>query len=269
MLSFDVDAESALGHRDPSALTERMGLAEERRYGPRVGLPRILNLLSERGIKGSFFIPAFTVTHHRSAVEQIVEAGHEIACHGDQHEPLAGLTEEAEERILVSQLETMERHLGIRPSGYRSPSWDLNLRTPDLLRRHGFTYDSSLMGSDLPYMLPTDHGTLVEVPVQWMLDDAPYYRHVYGAANQFADPLRVVGAWRQEFEALHADNGCFVLTMHPWVTGRPSRLAALGQLLDVVQSREDVWITTCGEVAAWAASRPEQTFRAGGQAPLG
>ena len=62
----------------------------------------------------------------------------------------------------------------------------MNVRTPGILKAHGFLYDSSLMGDDVPYLLETSHGPLIEVPVQWILDDAPLFRHVYGATNAIA-----------------------------------------------------------------------------------
>lgn len=257
VLSFDVDAESPVLFRNPEAAANRLGLLEEHRYGVRVGLPRILQMLRQRRLPASFFIPAYTVREHREAVELIAADGHEIACHGDVHEALDGMTLADETAIVERQLETFERTLDLRPTGYRAPSWDLNNHTPALLKRFGFLYDSSLMGNDIPYTVDTDEGPLTEVPVQWLLDDAPFYRHVYGAANQIAEPDRVVRLWSREFMALHADNGCFVLTMHPWITGRPGRLDALNELLDYVGTFEGVWITTALQVAEWAASQSE------------
>lgn len=259
VLSFDVDAESSVHFRNPEAARDRLGLVEEQRYGVRAGVPRILELLRERRLPASFFIPAFTVREHPGAVEAIAADGHEIACHGDVHEALEGLSAGEEVAILDRQLETFDRLLGIRPRGYRAPSWDLNGRTPSLLKEYDFAYDSSLMGNDIPYWVETADGPLLEVPVQWMLDDAPFYRHVYGAPNQFAEPQRVLDVWSSEFRALHAENGCFVLTMHPWITGRPSRMAALGELIDYMQSFDGVWFASALEVAEWAASQPTRS----------
>ena len=61
--------------------------------------------------------------------------------------------------------------------GYRSPSWDLSAHTVDLLLKHGFVYDSSMMAMDQPYELLANGqpSGLVELPVEWILDDAPYF----------------------------------------------------------------------------------------------
>ena len=135
--------------------------------------------------------------------------------------------------------------------GYRSPSWDVNVWTPGLLKTHGFLYDSSLMGNDVPYDVPTPEGPLTEVPVQWIMDDAPLFRHVYGASNAIADPGRVLQMWSREFAAMHKENGCFVLTCHPFISGRASRVAVIEELVGFMRRHRGVWFATCEEVARW------------------
>ena len=108
------------------------------------------------------------------------------------------------------------------------------------------------MGDDIPYFVDTPHGQLAEVPIQWLLDDAPFYRHVYGATNAIAEPDRVIRLWTQEFQAMYRENGCFVLTMHPWVSGRAGRLDGLEQLIRAMRHEPGVWFATAMQVAEWA-----------------
>jgi peptidoglycan/xylan/chitin deacetylase (PgdA/CDA1 family) len=255
--TFDVDAESAHVFRNPEKAERQLADMEERRFGPRTGVPRILRLLDTYGLRGTFYLPGYTIVHHLAAVTAIRDAGHELGAHGNIHETLDTLTEDQEIRVMDEQLDIWRAQLGLRPTGYRSPSWELNVGTPALLKRYGFAYDSSLMGDDIPYDLPTPHGPLVEIPVQWLLDDAPLYRHVYGSSNAIADPDRVIRMWAQEFDGMYHENGCFVLTMHPWISGRAGRLLGLEQLIRHIRSFPDVWIATVGEIAAWAASQRE------------
>lgn len=258
VLSFDVDAESAHVFRKPEKAAAQLGDMEERRFGVRTGIPRILRLLEKYGLRASFYIPGYTIVHHLEAVRWIRDTGHELGAHGNVHEALDTLSPEQEGRVMEEQLAIWDSHLGMRPVGYRSPSWDLNVGTPALLKRYGFQYDSSLMGNDIPYDLQTPHGPLVEVPVQWLLDDAPLYRHTYGSSNGIADPDRVVRMWSQEFEGMYAENGSFVLTMHPWISGRAGRLLGLEQLIRFMRSFPGVWFTTVGEIAAWAESQRDK-----------
>src|SRR4051794_38189930 len=251
VMSWDVDAESGHVYRNPKEAASQLDQMEERRFGVRTGVPRILRLFEKYNPPATFYVPGYTIEHHTKAVESIRDAGFEMACHGNVHETLDTLDEAAERRVLKEQLEIYQGYLGLRPTGYRSPSWSLNLRTPALLKEHGFVYDSSLMGDDIPYFVGTPHGELAEVPIQWLLDDAPFYRHVYGASNQIAAPDRVVGQWIQEFRGMHRENGCFVLTMHPWISGRAGRLDALEQLIRAIRAEPGVWWATCQQVAEW------------------
>jgi peptidoglycan-N-acetylglucosamine deacetylase len=253
VLSFDVDAESGYVFREPRKAAQQLGEMEERAFGPRTGLPRILRLLEQERIRASFFVPGYTLVKYTDRIKAIQAAGHELGSHGNVHETLDQLDEYQETAVLEQQLELFQHHLSLRPSGYRSPSWELNVRTPALLKQYGFAYDSSLMGDDVPYDLDTPDGRLVEVPVQWLLDDAPLYRHVYGATNAIADPDRVVRMWSREFKGLYAENGLFCLTMHPWISGRAGRVDALHELIAYIRGFEGVWWATCGEVAEWAA----------------
>jgi peptidoglycan-N-acetylglucosamine deacetylase len=252
VLSFDVDAESGFVYRNPEQAATQLDEVEERRFGVRTGVDRILRLLDTYALPATFYVPGYTIRHYTDVVKRIQAGGYEMACHGNVHETLSTLDEPAERRILREQLDIYDEHLGIRPKGYRSPSWSLNVRTPALLKEHGFVYDSSLMGDDVPYWIDTPHGRLSEVPVQWLLDDAPFYRHVYGATNAIADPDRVIRLWTQEFRGMYRENACFVLTMHPFITGRAGRMAGLERLIRAIRQEPAVWWATCMQVAEWA-----------------
>lgn len=257
VLSFDVDAESPMPYRSPDTWLDGLGEFEQRTYGPRRGVPRILELLADRGVLGSFYVPAYTIRCYPEAAARIAAAGHELGCHGDIHELVDRLPADEEEAILHRSIEAIAGITGERPTGYRSPSWELHRRSPALLRRHGIVYDSSLMGDDRPYLITTPHGPLVEVPIQWLLDDAVYFRATPppGTARYLDHPHQVAQTWIAEFNGIADEGGCYVLTMHPWIIGRPSRMAALVQLIDHIQQRGDVWWTTCAALAAHVLNR--------------
>jgi peptidoglycan/xylan/chitin deacetylase (PgdA/CDA1 family) len=219
-----------------------------------VGVDRILRLLDRLRLRASFFIPGWTAVNHLPQCKRIRDAGHEIGAHGNVHEAVGMLDAAQEKAVLEEQLAILRAELGVKPAGYRSPSWDVNVWTPALLKTHGFLYDSSLMGNDVPYDVQTPAGRLVEVPVQWLLDDAPLFRHVYGATNAIADPGRVLQMWSKEFAAMHGENGCFVLTCHPFISGRASRVALLEDLVRHMRRQRGVWFATCEEVARWHAA---------------
>jgi peptidoglycan-N-acetylglucosamine deacetylase len=257
-ISFDVDAESAILADRPDAAA-RLTVMSHQAYGPRVGVPRLLRILERRGLRATFFVPGYTADRHPDTVRAIRDAGHEIGHHGYLHEPVFRATADEEEAYLVRGLEALDRVAGIRPVGYRAPWWETTYRTPALLARHGFRYDSSLMDDDRPYILATGSepgaATLVEIPIQWALDDWEQYAFLpdLTGSGVIESPRKVLELWSAELDALVAEAGCFVLTMHPFLSGRASRAAALDELLGRMQAIEGLWIATLGEIAEHVA----------------
>ena len=255
MLCFDVDGETTALSEDLK-LSERLTTMSQCEYGPKVGVPRLLELLAFLEVPATFFVPAYIAENHPRMTGAIAAAEHEIGVHGYLHERLPSLDETQERDILAKSLGILEQITGRRPLGYRAPWFELNRRTPDLLVEFGFRYDSSLMGDEVPYRL--DSG-ITEIPCHWMLEDWEQF-----AFN--ADPpwgvipencAKVYDLWWQEFEAMHLFGGCFVLTMHPWLMGRPSRVRLLERLVRDIQAKGSVWFARGHEIASYYAANPE------------
>lgn len=255
MLSFDVDGETTALSEDPK-LVERLSTMSQCEYGPRVGVPRLLELLAHLDVPATFFVPGWVAERHPRMLQAIAQDGHEIGVHGFLHERLPTLSAARERDVLRRTTDILTRLSGVRPVGYRAPWYEINPRTPELLVREGFLYDSSLMGDDVPYLL---RERLVEIPAQWMLEDWEQF-----AFN--ADPHwgvipenceKVHDLWWQEFFAMRDFGCCFVLTMHPWLMGRPSRVRLLERLVRDMQAAGGVWFARGSEIARWVKEHPE------------
>lgn len=248
--TFDVDAESAVLWGN-DAVAARMSVMSHQAYGPLVGLPRILELLDTHQIPATFFVPGHTAHRYPAAVRRIVEGGHEIAHHGYLHEQPTALTLAQEIEALDRGLQALAEVAGVRPVGYRAPMWDLSWRTPELLVERGFLYDSSLMDADHPYELAVGDGSVVEIPIQWALDDWEQYCYLPDIAGSglIESPRKARELWQLEFDALRAAGACWVLTNHPFLSGRASRAAELGDLMRYVVGHDDVWTTNLGAIA--------------------
>lgn len=260
--TFDVDAESAILVDHPEA-AGWLDVMSHQAYGPRTGVPRILRLLDRRGVRATFFVPGYTADRWPGVVRSIRDAGHEIGHHGYLHEGARSAPDAAtEERRLLRGLEALDRAVGIRPVGYRAPNWELSYRTPALLVQHGFLYDSGLMDADHPYRLATGSqagsGSLVELPGHWSLDDWEPYNYLPGITGSgvIASPADVLARWTLELEALVEEGGLFMLTNHPFVTGRASRAVALERLIERAQGTAGLWIATAAEIAEHVAMLP-------------
>ncbi len=251
MLGFDVDGVSSWLNRNPDygKLPSLMSMAE---YGPSVATPRILDLLDAHSIKASFYVPGYVAETHVDMVKEIDRRGHEIAHHGYMHEPPATLTPDQEHEILKRGISILGGITGKAPTGYRSPSWELSEHSIELLTSHGFTYDSSLMGDDAPYILnPETAQSLVEIPIHWLLDDAPnfVYAPTAGRLGPMRNPDEVYGTWAAEFEGLYRYGRAFTLTMHPQYIGRPGRLLMLERLIEYIQTFPNVEFMRAVDVA--------------------
>lgn len=256
--TFDVDAESAVLWGNDAAAA-RMSVMSHQAYGPLVGVPRILEILERHQIASTFFVPGHTAHRYPQAIRSIVAAGHEIAHHGYLHEQPTALTAEQEVEALDRGLEALAEVAGVRPSGYRAPMWDLSWRTPALLAERGFLYDSSLMDADHPYELavtPDATDSLVEIPIQWALDDWEQYCYLpdISGSGLIESPRKARELWQLEFDGLRKVGGCWVLTNHPFLTGRPSRAAELDDLMRYVLDHTEVWTTNLATIAGHVRS---------------
>ncbi len=251
--TFDVDAESGLLFADPGSAS-RMSVVSHQAYGPLVGVPRLLELLARHELRATFFVPGYTAERWPDALRAIVDAGHEVAHHGYLHETLTGIDAATEAAILDRGMDALERITGTRPTGYRAPMWELTWDSPRLLVERGFRYDSSLMDADVPYRLAAGTGSLVELPVQWALDDWEQYCYLpeLSGSGLIESPAKALELWTLELEALRAEGGLFVHTSHPFLSGRPSRARALEQLIERASAYGDVWVAPLGEIAAHA-----------------
>lgn len=248
--TFDFDAEEVWIGEDPQN-AERPGILSQGTYGAKVAVPIILDVLRRAGIRASFFVPGRVAERHRGRVEEIVAAGHELAHHGYTHTSPTRLTREEEEAELVKGREILEG-FGVEVRGYRSPSWDLSTHTLSLLETHGFSYSSNLMDDVRPYR--HDGSSVVEVPIQWILDDAPHFWFDPTTwTKKISTVEEVRSIWEKEIRGIVELGGAAVLTCHPQIIGRPGRIAFLEQFVGFVRRLDGVWIATAGEIAEHAS----------------
>jgi peptidoglycan/xylan/chitin deacetylase (PgdA/CDA1 family) len=266
-LTFDHDAISdSIRRGDPPV---KLSHGE---FGPRVGAPRILDLLASRGIASTWFVPGHTLDAFPDSTAAIVAGGHELASHGWYHEDFSELTTDEQRDILGRSFEALERAAGVPPTGWRAPYWALGERTLELVEAAGFRYDSSLMAGDysLARVRHGDHHTtadgtrwgresgLVEVPVYWALDDWPHFEPApAGGRDGLAAPSKVLEIWIEELRYAweHARGGLLTVTMHPECIGRGHRMAMLERFIDAAKALDGVVFDRLDHyVEAWAAS---------------
>lgn len=265
-LTFDFDGISGFIARGQTSAS----WISRGEFGPRVGAPRLIALLGKYGIRSTWFVPGHTIETFPDACEMVLAAGHEIAHHGWTHRSPADLSPDVEEAELVRGNEAIRRLAGRPARGYRSPGWDLSAHSVELLLKHGFVYDSSMMGNDYsPYPArqgdvielekPARFGrqtALVEMPIHWSTDDSPHFEFVrtektvrQGLMNAGA----VLENWANDFLYMKdsVEWGVLTYTCHPFVIGRGHRMLMLEQLIKACIENGAVFMTMEDAVAEY------------------
>jgi hypothetical protein len=122
------------------------------------------------------------------------------------------------------------------------------------------TYDSSMMADDRPYLLLSEGAPtgLVELPVEWILDDWPYFQLDWAEGqNSMRNANDVFSIWRDEFDVAYDEGTMFILTMHPQVIGHRYRIKMLDRLVQHMKSKPGVWFATHEQIARFV-SQPKE-----------
>jgi peptidoglycan/xylan/chitin deacetylase (PgdA/CDA1 family) len=244
-LSWDMDNETfeiAAGNSAPVLLSQG-------EYGFTEGMVRILALYDKYKIPGAFYIPAVTGVLYPEMIQEFKKRPqHEIGIHGWIHESLTDLDDQAEEeRLMNKSIEFWANAMGKKPVGYRAPAWAFSKYTLDLIRKAGFQYDSSAMAMDEPYELLSNgqQTGMVELPVDWILDDYPYFI----SSGSLPSPELIFKVYQDEFDVAYKEGTMFMLTMHPMISGHRSRIIYLEKLIAYMKSKPGVWFATGQQIA--------------------
>ena len=205
-------------------------------------------------------MPAVSALLHPDEARSYVATGHELGMHGWIHERNMLLIRKTSATWPFAARTRSRRITGKRPVGLRTPSWDFSDATLPIVRELGLLYDSSLMADDEPYEILADGEPtgVVEIPVEWIRDDAPYFNFDrYTAIRPYTAPRGVLTIWRDEFDRAYAEAGMFQLTMHPHIIGHRSRMAILEELIDYIAGHQGVWWATHADIARL---RPHSSF---------
>lgn len=250
-LSFDSDHETN-ELRDGGNSIGRMAWGQ---YGNRVGVPNILKLLAKHSVPATFYVPAVAALLHSDEQRRVVAEGHEIGLHSWIHELNSVLSYDDERDIMMRSADTLEKITGVRVVGSRTASWDFSPHTLRITKEMGLAYDSSLMADVDCYelLLDGEETGVVELPVEWIRDDAPYFMMLrFQGLRPYTPPEGVFDVFRREFEAAYEEGGLFQLTCHPHIIGYRSRLWMIEELIRLAKAKGDVWFATHADVARFA-----------------
>jgi peptidoglycan/xylan/chitin deacetylase (PgdA/CDA1 family) len=249
-ITFDIDTDSFIHLEQGARVPDMVATTSWLRYDE-VAVPRILRMFKEYGLRQTFFYPAWCMENYPNLVEAILKDGHEIAHHSWLHERPNQMAPEDELAWLQKGSATILRMTGQKPRGYRAPLYDFSKSTAGFLASEGFLYDASLMADDVPYVITTEQGSLIELPTHWSLDDWPQYVHNIELAYTMSirSPDEAMGVYLADFEAAYACNGLWITPWHPWVSGRLARCQRIAKMIEYMLNKGGVWFATMEEIA--------------------
>ncbi len=224
-------------------------------YGMTHGLPRILELLDEFGIRATFFVPGKTAETYPEAIREIAGQGHEIACHGYEYENFSLFSYDEQERRIQKAVNAIEAACGKKPEGFRAPIGDLMLETLNIARKKGMKYSSDLFDDDRPYFMDVDKegSQILQIPMQWANFDLPYFAFNYRPAFPFgqgriANYSNVLSNWKDEFTGHYNHHLCYTMQLDPQTTGSPGRSEMVKDFFEFMTAHEGVWFATGSEL---------------------
>ncbi len=235
---------SPLGKFDPDWLTWSV-----REYGNRVGIFRVIDMLDRYGITPSVAIGTEAIKRYPELVQAFRDREACFMAHGTfATRRITSAMDEMDEMILLAECaDALQRATGTNPAGWCGQDYTESERTPEMLAQAGFTYTTDWSNDDRPYKMTSG---LVSLPAhsEWSDLEAIHLRRV--APKVWADGVA------EAFAVLHDEGGgCFNLTLHPWVIGKPHHIRYLGDALSRILGRGKVWRTTTNAVASRVAGQ--------------
>ena len=246
-------------HTQPGAAQTTRNYAW-RDYGNRVGLWYLFDLFDDLGLPLSHNLNAALLDNAPGIADRILARGDEPIGHGRTNsERQDGLSRADEAQLIADTNDAFVRHFGHSPRGWLGPYIVQSQNTPELLKAAGYDYMLDWPADDQPFWMRTDEGPILSVPYSIEINDSPaqVFRHHTGIQfeqmmiDQFDEMLHQSRRYPLVYSAV----------LHPFVIGQPFRLRALRRALDhILRHRDDIWITTPGDIAAYVAGLPEGTL---------
>lgn len=244
IVSIDVDGiYGEVNHHGPDDSYWR----SQAEYDLETGVWRLIELLDDRSVAGTFCWVGRCVEDRPDAVARVHESGHESAIHSWDHRCYTPMSFDEQIADMTRTIEAIERVTGQRPTGHKTPAWRYNDQTTTAVQQLGLRWQMDIARSDLPWLESpaADRDPVVQLPPSRFYDDYTYF------VDWTVNPRHAAEFWRDDLDVLRDEGKLLCLTLHPWVSGRPGPSRALANLLDYAIDQGDIWIARADDVAQW------------------
>jgi len=218
-----------------------------RDYGARVGVFRVMDVLSQRGIRASVMLNSEVCDVYPEIIEDALKLDWEFLGHNESNtRPLNDIPPDDEQRVIRDSLARIEKATGKRPRGWLGSGVQETWNTLDYLADEGLRYVCDWVNDDQPYMIDAGDKQLVSLPYSMEINDRPAFDRYYRSSDEFELMIR------RQFDVLYregAESGRVMsISVHPFIIGVPHRIWALESGLDYIAGHDDVWFATGEEI---------------------
>jgi peptidoglycan/xylan/chitin deacetylase (PgdA/CDA1 family) len=219
----------------------------QRDYGNRVGIWRLMDLLSKHGVRASPTLNSDICDHHPQIVRAAIELGWEILGHNQTNSVWLDALSPVEERETIHRtLSRIAEMTGKKPAGWLGSGLAETWHTLDFLADEGCLYVADWVNDDQPYMMDIGGRPLVSIPYSYEINDAPFIGSRAGTIDAFETAIR------RQFDTLYAEGAqsgrVMAICLHPYIIGVPHRIAGLDSALSYIRAHDGVWFTTGEEI---------------------
>lgn len=223
-------------------------------YGMRVGFWRFLDVLQRHGVKATLAINGHVCESYPRIAEAAKQAGWEFMGHGFVQGPMHHLDDQ--KGAIEDTISAIRRFTGSAPRGWESPGLTETEETLDLLKQAGIEYVADWVLDDQPVEIETASGPILSVPYTVEINDIA----ISALQNHASDMLFTRG--RDQFDQLWSEGGesarVMAISVHPYITGVPHRIAYLDKLLSHISARGGAVFMTGAEIADWYRSEQKK-----------
>lgn len=224
-----------------------------RDYGARIGIFRIMKVLSERNIRASVTLNSEVCDAYPEIVEDAMALDWEFLGHNQSNtRRLIDIPPETEEQVIHDALARITEATGKRPRGWLGSGLAETWNTLDYLATEGIDYVCDWVNDDQPYLMDVGGRQIVSLPYTTEINDLPQFRA--GRSNEEFELMI-----RHQFDTLWTEGAdqarVMAIALHPFIIGVPHRIGILESALDYIMGHDDVWFATGGEIVdSWRDS---------------
>lgn len=220
----------------------------QRDYGNRVGVFRLMDLLSRHDIRSTVALNSRICAHHPEIIEDCVRLDWEFMGHCRTNTERVNEVPADQERALIAEvLARIHEATGRRPIGWLGSGLQETWNTLEHLAAEGCAYVADWVNDDQPYAMSVAGKTIVSVPYSYELNDMSAIVRSKYTPGEFERMIK------DQFDVLYTEGATsgrvMAICLHPFIMGQPHRIPALERALAYIDGFDGVWKTTGAEIA--------------------